>query len=433
MKIVLIAMLALGVGTSFIVLLMKVLYEAGLPINKQTMQLIRKERNFHPQTVTQKDLCKVFLGSILFRVLVLVASIVAVRLMLESDQTFSLADVSSRWMGWDAKHYLNLAELGYNGYVEDGKHLFLVFFPLYPWLIRAVTVLTRNYISSAFIISYLAYAIGCCFLYSMTANDYGKRVAKKAVIFLSIFPFSFFFGGIMTESLFFLTSVACLYYIRQHKWPLVMVWGILACLTRIQGLALGLAAGVELCIYYQPIKMLREKDWKSFRNLMFTKVPYLLGILLGTVGYLLLNYVTTGNPFEFLIHQKEHWFNTTVPFTTCLSTVYDGIVNGGFDLSAISIWLPEFLMFVMTLLVLLYSMRKHYVTYTTYLWTYLILCYSISWLLSGTRYMSCAVPVFILAAEATEQHDWLDRWYIAVSGMFFGIYLTGYVFMRSIM
>ena len=34
------------------------------------------------------------------------------------------------WKKWDGLHYVNLAELGYSGYVEDGKNLFLVFFPL---------------------------------------------------------------------------------------------------------------------------------------------------------------------------------------------------------------------------------------------------------------------------------------------------------------
>ena len=37
------------------------------------------------------------------------------------------------WKKWDAWHYVNLAELGYEGYVENGQHLFVVFFPLYVW------------------------------------------------------------------------------------------------------------------------------------------------------------------------------------------------------------------------------------------------------------------------------------------------------------
>src|SRR3954451_21058571 len=51
------------------------------------------------------------------------------------------------WNRWDATHYLNLAE---NGYVAKGDgRTSIVFYPLSPWLVRAVRFFCRNYFGAA--------------------------------------------------------------------------------------------------------------------------------------------------------------------------------------------------------------------------------------------------------------------------------------------
>ena len=58
--------------------------------------------------------------------------------MLSFSQTFN-----SLWVKWDARHYLKIAQQGYVNTGDD--RLTLVFFPLYPWLIRAVNILAVSY------------------------------------------------------------------------------------------------------------------------------------------------------------------------------------------------------------------------------------------------------------------------------------------------
>lgn len=41
--------------------------------------------------------------------------------------------------------------------------------------------------------------------------------------------------------------------------------------------------------------------------------------------------------------------------------------------------------------------------YTLYAFAYLVLNYSLSWLLSAGRYLSCALPFFLFAAALTEK------------------------------
>ena len=108
----------------------------------------------------------------------------------------------------------------------------LVFFPLYPILIKFFTLIIQNYIISALLVSFLAYSFGCVLMYNLVAIDYNKSIAKKSIIFLSVSPFAFFFGGIVTESTFFLIIIATFLAIRKHNYLIAGILGIFASLTR---------------------------------------------------------------------------------------------------------------------------------------------------------------------------------------------------------
>ena len=85
------------------------------------------------------------------------------------------------WERWDGWHYVRLVELGYDGYVEDGQHLFLVFYPLYVWITRLVRLVVEDTLASGLLVSWLSYAGGCVYLFRLTALDYGKGVAWRTV------------------------------------------------------------------------------------------------------------------------------------------------------------------------------------------------------------------------------------------------------------
>ena len=186
----------------------------------------------------------VFAAALLFRLAVFLAVAAYACLVPLSERGIRLG--LEIWKRWDALHYVNLAELGYGGYIENGRHLFLVFFPLYPWLVRLVSLLTGNTMAAGLLVSFLCYAGGCVYLYKLAAWELGEGAARRAVTVLSLFPYAFFFGGVMTESLFFLTTSAALWQIRRHRWWAAGVWGVLAALTRMHGLLLIGAAGAEL-------------------------------------------------------------------------------------------------------------------------------------------------------------------------------------------
>jgi hypothetical protein len=69
----------------------------------------------------------------------------------------------------------------------------------------------------------------------------------------------------------------------------------------------------------------------------------------------------------------------------------------------IYVWIPELLIFVAAMLLLLYAIRRHPLRYSAFLFVYTLINYSVTFLISGGRYMACALPVFVFLAEVTSK------------------------------
>ncbi len=65
--------------------------------------------------------------------------------------------------------------------------------------------------------------------------DFSEKNAKIGVILLLVFPTSFYFGAVYTESLFLFLSLLTYYLYRKNKYLLVGLVGILLTMTRLYG------------------------------------------------------------------------------------------------------------------------------------------------------------------------------------------------------
>ena len=320
------------------------------------------------------------------------------------------------WKRWDGQHYVNLTELGYSGYVEDGKNLFLVFFPLYPWLMRVISLITGNTMAAGLLISFVCYGAGCVFLYKLAAFELGRGAARRTVLFLSVYPYAFFFGGIMTESLFLLTTAGGLWAIRRHRWWQAGLWGLLAAMTRMHGILLIGAAGAEL------VEHMGRFDWKTIAR----RLPALLLPAVGTLIYLALNWSVTGKPFAFTIMQ-QHWSQGFCPIADTLWYVLQNALSYSNVLVRYQIWIPTILLFPVFFALLVWARKRFRSMYTLYGFVYLVLNYSLSWLLSAGRYLSCALPFFLFAAALTEDRPRLTVGVALVMGAGFLVNLTWFL------
>lgn len=203
------------------------------------------------------------------------------------------------WSYWDALHYLDLAK---EGYTATGDRRFsLVFFPLYPWLVRAGAMLAGNHVVPAFVVSGIASVAAGLFLQKLVRLDQSEAVADRAVWFLFIFPTSYFLHIAYTESLFLALALGCVFAARTDRWLIGGLLGACACMTRINGLILVPLLAVEA---WQQYRATRRWDirWLSFA------IPGL-----GFAGYLGLNFAVTGNVFAFSALLEEHWAKRFAP------------------------------------------------------------------------------------------------------------------------
>jgi hypothetical protein len=169
---------------------------------------------------------------------------------LDRPQTFSVFgephifwDIFARYdSGW----YHTIAQDGYR--YQPGEPNNLAFFPLYPLLMRGVGVViggeSHHYYLAGMAISRVAFLGALVLLYFLARLDLGRDGAQRAVLYIAIFPYAFFYSRVYSESLFLLLSVAAFWWFRAKRWGLGGVAGGLAALTRVNGILviLGLAA-----------------------------------------------------------------------------------------------------------------------------------------------------------------------------------------------
>lgn len=396
-------------------------------------QLFHKQSSYSGEKANRREILEIFTMAILIRLAIYLVSFVY--MFIASDETtFTVSNFLETWNRWDAPHYIEIAQNGYGKWESEGRHLFLVFFPLYPWMLRIIHLFISNWEAACLVLSSLSYAAGCCFFYATLSEEYSKSIAYKSIVLLSVFPFAFFFGAMMTESLFFCTISMGYYFIRKHNWLAVGLVGILCSLCRIQGVIIMGVAGVEFLITYPFFKMYREKRLKEFFHAVFTKGIFLLLAPVGNLIYLYINYRVEGNPFQFTVYQSEHWYHKTTYFTNCISEILSNIRNPETTNTLLMcIWLPELICFLLAVILLIYGLKRHPLKYTAFLLVYTLINYSVTFLISGSRYMNCAFPLFIISGEILDRHPKWYPWVTAVSAMLMTLYMIGYFQWKQIM
>lgn len=375
----------------------------------------------------RKETAAIFFAAVSFRLLLYVLSVLIMMMLSADTWSFTLENFIGGWTRWDALHYVKIAELGYEGAIENGQHLFLVFFPLFPYLMRAVSVVTGNTQLAGMIVSTLAYAGGCVYLYKIGEKHAGKEGGRNLALITSVFPFAFFFGGVMTEGVFLFLSAAVLYYLDEHKWWIAIALGALATMTRVQGVLLGIPALVEAFMVYRPDKALKDKNWSMIKGFIGRCASFLL-MLLGLLYYLWINYRVEGDPFRFMYYQKNHWSQGEGNIFHTVSYLFRYSFDGSYNLSAkAAMWIPQMILVIVSIAFLIFAVKKIRPMYYFYGAAYILLTFSTPWLLSGSRYFACHIPLFLLLAVIGSKRKKMFWMLVIVSAMLQMIYLTGFL------
>ena len=418
--------------------LIRVFCYAGISENKSSNKILgwilEKKKSYTSYEPTKKDYVRVAMAALIFRIVIYVISAIAMRFYLNDATPVNGSQFLNEWLKWDANNYIRIATLGYEGYQENGMYTTLAFFPLYAWLIKAANLVIPNVSISALIMSTLCYIVGSCYFCGAMALDYGKNIAKKSLIYLSVFPFALFFGAMMPESTFFMLASACFYYTKRHKWWLVGVTGALAGLSRMQGIILMGVAGIEWLEYYKPFTMIKEKQGKELVKNIFTKAIWIPFMLVGICIYLYINYRMTKDPFKFMEYQSTVWGNGAQYFGKTVSEIWRRTFSGELTgVTRFTAGTTAIFLFVLAAVLLFYGIRRVHNKYTLFLVFYVIMNYMQSWLISSGRYMSVAFPMFLIMAVFSDEHEEADKWIVTISSMLFGIILMGFLTWKQIL
>ncbi|HWA52025.1 MAG TPA: mannosyltransferase family protein [Patescibacteria group bacterium] len=178
---------------------------------------------------------------LVWRVFILVVAIFSIKYLPLFSQNYfggGYSNYISNPIFWghgnfDGEHYLSIAQNGY-------QPLEYFFFPLFPLLIRFLTISKSliNFAWTGIIISNLFFLISLFFLYKLVKIDYSDKIAKPVMLLLLLFPTSFYFGNIYTESLFFLLAILSFYFARKKNYLVAAFFVALASATRVIGIFL---------------------------------------------------------------------------------------------------------------------------------------------------------------------------------------------------
>lgn len=205
----------------------------------------------------------------------------------------SLHAYLSLWNQWDSPRYLQIAR---DGYVPDGENAKnIVFYPLYPALVALMDVVVRDQIVAALVVSTLVSVAMAVVFYELARVDMPDDESALAVLLLFAFPTGYFLHIYYTEGVFLLCAAGFfLAYRRLGTSPRAGAWmavvGVLAGLSRVNGLSLAVAAGAE---------SLWRRRWKP---MLLAATP-----AVGFGAYLIANRVVQGSFTAYSYWLESYW------------------------------------------------------------------------------------------------------------------------------
>ena len=369
---------------------------------------------------------KIFLLGAGSRVGLLLAGMAAAILL--SDGGLTWEGAFQQLQRWDAAHYIRLIEEGYQGYTENGQHLFLVFFPGYVWAARLLRLVIPSTALAGTALSCLCYGGACCYLYRLAGEAYNGRVARDALLYMSLFPFSFFSGLVMTEGLFLLATTGACWYAWRGKWLAFGLFGALAALTRMTGLLVIAVGVIRLLEAYRPLEPPVGKSLGRCWKPLLLRLPLTLLPAAGTLLYLLLNLWVDGDPFAFASHQ-EHWHQGYLWISQVVEYIGRYLGDNLGSSYGWAVWAPALALFVVGLALLYWAaLRKgHPAGLLAYGFCFFVATYSLSWLLSAGRYLSTCFVLFLFLAKLTQRRPALRAALLGGEGVLLGVYLCAFL------
>jgi hypothetical protein len=344
------------------------------------------------------------------------------------EMPFEYRRFAEIFAAWDSGWYFDIAKRGY--YFQAGHQSSVAFFPLYPMLMRAGAWpfggSDRALWLSGIVVSCTAFVLALIVLHRFTERVLGSHeVARRAVIYLAIFPFSLFFTRVYTESVFLLTTVLAVSRAWDRRWVQAGLWGALATLCRPNGILIGLPLGL----------MALELDANPSLRALAGRVAALLPVPLALAAYSAYVYTLSGDPLGWLTAQSQ-WGNSigNPPWRLLLTMIGQLVKHGWYDYFFVAPDAPFRLFHGLTALLFLIFIpaifKRLGVAMGAYVLVSLLVPLSATALEGIGRYAAVLFPAFILAGtiKSSRAHELI----LIVFSLFHALFICLFVTLRPI-
>lgn len=224
-----------------------------------------------------------------------------------------LPDWLYSWANFDGVHYLTIIMRGYGA-----ADLIQAFFPVFPISVLSLTRIfglglsTANLVLVSLIFNLVFSFISSWFLYKLVRIDFDQQAAKLSVIFLLLFPTSFFLGAMYSESLFLSLILMSFYFARKQRWLIASIIAGLVSATRVVGVLIVPALILELYLQRKNSAFLKKSDFENFVNNLIgflrENIKIILTIIVlgssGLIAYCLYLLQEFDDPFYFYTVQS---------------------------------------------------------------------------------------------------------------------------------
>lgn len=319
---------------------------------------------------------------------------------LSQDRGLNIVGLHSRW---DSLWYIDIAENGYSMDHNQWGLYNIVFFPLYPMLMRVVSFLTGSGMAlSGWIVSSLS-LMGSLFILSKLVKEFHPESDPYySLLYLLVFPTAFFFNSVYTESLFMLLSVSFFYTLFKKKYFFAGLLGLLASLTRVTGVLLAI-----------PFLWEYFKD-RGLRSFLEKRVLSIFFIPLGTFVFFLYHRIRFGSFMLFFEIERNWGRDFTLQKGHFVLDSAPATVNFLLDVF--------FVLFAVVVIYFLFKKKK--TSYALYSLSTLVVALSTGTLMSIARYISVLFPIYILLSSKREPFRSL---YLVGSSLLLALYTILFV------
>lgn len=220
---------------------------------------------------------------------------------------------------WDCLRYVTVAEHGYPTAPTAVDHMEnWAFFPLFPLLIRATTVLTALSAPTAAILLGKLLFLGSIYAFILFAGKYRESIPPYyAALVVALSPYAVYGNSGYTEPLFLLLSCVFFVFLKDRRYLACGLIGMLLSASRVQGVLVAVSYALVV------LPQLRAANWEQRKEMVLGGLLIPLGMGL----FMLHLYRLTGDALAF-VHVQKAWGRVFGnPLTVIAAGIHKGTIH----------------------------------------------------------------------------------------------------------